>query len=118
MASMSSMRRRKLPPAARASSAPVRAEKAWPRCSGPVGDGAKRVRSSAVAGFEAAGSPLLAGLVDEDPGEQDEHRVGEAAREDDRRDPDEEGDDGDDGAAGEEDRQRREEEGEDVVHGG
>ena len=72
-----------------------------------------------VAGTdETPGAALLAGLVDEDPGEQDEHRVGEAAREDDRRDPDEEGDDGDDGAAGEEDRQRREEEGEDVVHGG
>ena len=81
-----------------------------------MGEGAKRVRRVSRGVVAAGEAAVLAGLVDEDPGEEDEHRVGEAAGEDDRRDPDQEGDDGDDGAAGEEDRQRGEEEGEDVVH--
>src|SRR5689334_22486885 len=40
---MSSMRRRKRPPAARADSNAVSAANAWPRCRNPVGLGAKRV---------------------------------------------------------------------------
>src|SRR3989344_525032 len=49
VASMSSMRRMKRPPAARAASKAVRAEKAWPRCRSPVGEGAKRVMNTRQA---------------------------------------------------------------------
>src|SRR5690606_18351072 len=48
VASMSSMRSKKRPPAARAASWAQRAEKAWPRCSRPVGEGAKRVTKRAA----------------------------------------------------------------------
>ncbi len=41
--SRSSIRSRNLPPLARAWAWPSTAEKAWPRCSRPEGDGAKRV---------------------------------------------------------------------------
>jgi len=41
--SISSMRRMKRPPAAFDASNAVSAENAWPLCSRPVGDGAKRV---------------------------------------------------------------------------
>src|SRR6185369_6785822 len=44
--SMSSMRRRKRPPTSRAARCAVRAEKAWPRCRRPVGEGAKRVTNT------------------------------------------------------------------------
>src|SRR5436190_16605315 len=46
--SMSSMRRMQRPPASRAASQAVRAENAWPRCSQPVGEGAKRVTKGAT----------------------------------------------------------------------
>ena len=91
VASMSSMRSRKVPPAPRARSQAVSAEKAWPRCRRP---GRRRREAGAqacrraVSRRGAARAALLARLVDQDPGEQDEHRVGEPAREDDRRDPD------------------------------
>src|SRR3569623_2373663 len=45
---MSSKRRMKRPPSALAASKAVRAEKAWPLCSRPVGEGAKRVVKAAV----------------------------------------------------------------------
>src|SRR5690606_37684696 len=50
--SISSMRRRKRPPCCAANRAFSSAEYAWPRCSRPVGDGAKRVTTP---GFGEAG---------------------------------------------------------------
>ena len=84
-----------------------------------MGEGAKRVRRSGtlrVQRLEAAEAALLAGLVDEDPGEQDEHRMGEPAGEDDRGDPDQEGQYRDERPPGEKDRERRQKKGEDVIH--
>lgn len=83
-----------------------------------MGEGAKRVRISTLAAVgQAADAALLPALVDQDPGEQDEHRMGQAAGKDNRRNPDEKRHDGHEGPAREEDREGRQEEGEDVVHG-
>jgi hypothetical protein len=47
--SMSSMRTRNLPPQARARAKPISAESAWPRCSSPLGLGAKRNTDGVIA---------------------------------------------------------------------
>ncbi len=60
VASMSSIRRMNRPPSARAAAWAVRAEKAWPLCSRPVGEGAKRVVKA--AGVIAAQHSPMAGL--------------------------------------------------------
>ena len=46
--SISSILSSQRPPPARASRAPSTADKAWPRCSNPLGEGAKRVTGCAA----------------------------------------------------------------------
>ena len=59
--SISSMRRRKRPPLSRAARQPRRAERTWPRCSRPVGLGAKRVTDIPAPSGQTAGGGRLTG---------------------------------------------------------